>query len=69
MWNERCVNYNDYVLHYVPSKYTTLIDCTCIYAPTLLHSYVACTCYLRCLYMLPVCYLHCLYIVAYCSYT
>ena len=40
------VNYNDYVLHYVPSMYTTLIDCTCTflrcYIPTLL------VCYLRC---------------------
>ena len=49
MWTERCVNYNDYVLHYVPSMYTTLIDCTCTflrcYIPTLL------VCYLRCLYV------------------
>ena len=37
------VNYNDYVLHYVPSMYTTLIDCTCTFLRCLYVTYVACT--------------------------
>ena len=40
------LNYNDYVLHYVPSMYTTLIDCIYTilrcYIPTLLVRYLRC---------------------------